>query len=243
MYSSELENLIEMALADGTITDKERSVLHKRAAQEGVDSDELDMVIEGRLSKMKANVPPPSPTSGKLGNAKKCPVCGAFYQPGMGSCPECGHVFQNVEANRSAQKFSDGINALMEKHRKDLSINFFAKKRNDDELRSYIMNFPIPASKDDLIEFILTLGEKASMSNSFAGDERAIGDAYLAKYKEAVNKAHLLFPNDAQMNGLWAEAQKKIKKSGHGKRKALFIIMGLWVVLILFFVLLFAIAR
>ena len=53
MYSKELEELIEGALADGVITDKERAVLHKKAESEGVDPDEPDMVLDGRLAKKK----------------------------------------------------------------------------------------------------------------------------------------------------------------------------------------------
>ncbi|MBP3285367.1 MAG: hypothetical protein J6M15_00285 [Prevotella sp.] len=53
MFSKELEEVIEAALADGVLTDKERAVLHKRAAAEGVDPDELDVVIDGRLAKAK----------------------------------------------------------------------------------------------------------------------------------------------------------------------------------------------
>ena len=48
MYSESLEAIIDAALADGVLSDKEREVLHKRAAQEGIDADELDVVIEGR---------------------------------------------------------------------------------------------------------------------------------------------------------------------------------------------------
>lgn len=50
MYSKELEELIASILADGVITDKERAVLHRRAEAEGVDADELDVLIEGRLA-------------------------------------------------------------------------------------------------------------------------------------------------------------------------------------------------
>lgn len=50
MFSEELEMLIDAAIADGTITEKERIVLHKRAQAEGVDVDELDMIIDGRLA-------------------------------------------------------------------------------------------------------------------------------------------------------------------------------------------------
>lgn len=52
MFSEELEILIDAALADGVITEKERLILHKRAQAEGIDVDELDIIIDSRLVKM-----------------------------------------------------------------------------------------------------------------------------------------------------------------------------------------------
>lgn len=56
MFSEELEVLIDAALAGGEITEKSRAILHKRAQAEGVDTDELDMVIDARLSSKKNEV-------------------------------------------------------------------------------------------------------------------------------------------------------------------------------------------
>ena len=53
MFSEELEMLINAALADGEITEKERAVLHKRAQAEGVDPDELDMIVNARLLEIR----------------------------------------------------------------------------------------------------------------------------------------------------------------------------------------------
>lgn len=49
LYPSELEHLIEIAIEDGIITDKELCVLHKKAKMLNIDPDELDMVLESRL--------------------------------------------------------------------------------------------------------------------------------------------------------------------------------------------------
>lgn len=51
MYSKELEELIEAVLADGTITEKERDVIHKRAEREGVSLDEIDVYLDGKIFK------------------------------------------------------------------------------------------------------------------------------------------------------------------------------------------------
>jgi hypothetical protein len=49
MYSEKLENLIEMALADGILSEKEKQVLFKNAKEEGIDLDEFEIVLDARL--------------------------------------------------------------------------------------------------------------------------------------------------------------------------------------------------
>lgn len=191
MFSKELEEVIEAALADGVLTEKERAVLYKRAQAEGVDQDELDVVIEGRLAKRKKEedwlrpAPPKAAESTKMGKVMKCPNCGAPYQPGTATCPECGHVFQAMEALSSAVKFAEGLEKIQREFTGD-------DKREATE--SYIANFPIPSTKDDLLEFIAAM---AGRRTSF--DETSLfGNAYNAKLQEAINKARILFPNDPQ---------------------------------------------
>ena len=58
MYSKELEELIDSVLADGVITDQERTVLRKRALACGEDPDEVMIVVDGRLAKMKKGASP-----------------------------------------------------------------------------------------------------------------------------------------------------------------------------------------
>jgi hypothetical protein len=65
MYSEKLEKLINLALADGVLTEKEKQVLFRNAEAEGIDSDEFEMVLDARLyEKQQAISSPevPSPT-------------------------------------------------------------------------------------------------------------------------------------------------------------------------------------
>ena len=48
LYSERIEALIDAALVDGEISDKERAVLIKRAKEEGIDLDEFEMVLNAR---------------------------------------------------------------------------------------------------------------------------------------------------------------------------------------------------
>ena len=50
---SELENLMDAALADGILTDKEKQILSKKAQSMGIDLDELEIMLDARLYKMK----------------------------------------------------------------------------------------------------------------------------------------------------------------------------------------------
>lgn len=206
MYSEELEELIGAVLADGEITDKEREVLHKKAAEEGVDPDELDVVIDGRLAKMRPTPPPvpqPQPVqSTKMGNVMKCPSCGAPYEPGTGKCSNCGHVFQDIDAVKSSVKLAEGIQKMM----KMAGEKVYSDQVSDADISkigNYISTFPLPNAKDDLLDFILNLDTKRK-----ANDYQDLVSAYNTKYREAVNKAKVYFPGDPQLEQAIAMTDK-----------------------------------
>lgn len=208
MFSKELEEVIEAALADGVLTDKERAVLHKRAQAEGVDPDELDIVIDGRLAKMKRQedwlrpAPPKEATNQKYGNVLKCPSCGAQVVGGSALCPECGYAFSNVGANSSYEKLSAKLEAIEVAYRdkSSISIPLYGVSNKVKEMANVIRMFPVPNTRADLLEFL------ASMSAQISSMEQAqsmqvfevqmMRNAYEAKYKECVNKARISFAND-----------------------------------------------
>ena len=53
MYDPQLEKLIAMALQEGIISDRVRSILLRKATELGVDKDELEIDLEMRLAKIK----------------------------------------------------------------------------------------------------------------------------------------------------------------------------------------------
>ncbi|MDR1883118.1 MAG: hypothetical protein LBR26_10120 [Prevotella sp.] len=55
MYSEKLEKLIELALADGVLTDKKKQVLLKNAEAEGIDLDEFEMVLDAKVYERQQN--------------------------------------------------------------------------------------------------------------------------------------------------------------------------------------------
>ncbi|MBQ2177349.1 MAG: hypothetical protein II453_20640, partial [Alphaproteobacteria bacterium] len=214
MFSKELEEVIEAALADGVLTDKERAVLHKRAQAEGVDPDELDVVIDGRLAKTKKqedwlrSIPPKTIDSNKVGIVKKCPNCGAPYHPGTGKCPECGHLFQEMGGNSSAQRLAEGVQRILNdsNNKENIISQTFGVSLGLDKLKKveqYVLNFPIPNTKDDMLEFITSLDSKLKMI-----DSSDLQSVYKAKYKEVIKKAKIMFPDDEQLSEAIAMTNK-----------------------------------
>ena len=65
MYNEKLEALITAALADGVLTDKEKNLLFKKAEAMGIDRDEFELVLEGRLAKRKKEMEAQAPQAAK----------------------------------------------------------------------------------------------------------------------------------------------------------------------------------
>lgn len=211
MYSKELESIIEAALADGTLTDRERAVLHKRAMAEGVDIDELDVIIEGKLAKMKKEEDWLKPDLSvqkdveKMGNIVKCPNCGAPVVPGKPECGECGHIFVNVGANKSSEKLAELLRKV------DENKKSWRHLEAEEEKATIINTFPIPNTKVDLMDFMSMLIPLSSGRRDDVVKE-ITGKAYYNKLKECVYRVNITFPNDPDFNYLMKEYEKEKKR-------------------------------
>lgn len=221
MYSEQLEAIIDAALADGVLTDKEREVLHKRAAQEGIDADELDVVIEGRLAKMKKQedwlrpAPPQNLANEKLGNVVKCPNCGCTDVTGRAVCPECGYAFSNVKANHAAELLAQKIEKIEDAYRDKISfsIPLYGVSSKTKEIASAIANFPVPNTRADLLEFLASMFTKMNQEeiSMQVFESEKIRQAYKTKFKECIQKAMISFANDPDFKFYFEEHNKRNK--------------------------------
>ncbi|MGH1516179.1 hypothetical protein [Chryseobacterium sp. JK1] len=114
MYNEKLERLIELALADGELTEKEKQVLFKNAESEGIDLDEFEIVLEARLFEKTNDKSATSvaPHSDKLGDIRKCPACGAIAESFATKCSDCGTEFRNIEVSSSVIKFFEKLDEI-----------------------------------------------------------------------------------------------------------------------------------
>lgn len=207
--TQELKELIEAIIADNVITDKERAVLHARAAREGISADEIDVLVEGKLIQRSNNSKsdsgsgavakePPSPPpiakaspkterNAAYGVVRKCPNCGASIEKVATICHDCGYEFRGVGAVSSVKELSDRLG-----------------KASKDDAKDIIQNFPVPTTKEDLLEFIFFTKSKA-----FAFEEGT--GPYRAKYYECIDKAAFFFGDDPQVAPIIAEGRRNRK--------------------------------
>ena len=193
MYNEKLEQLIDAALADGELTEKEKQILFKKAQEMGVDLDEFEMVLDARLVKLKKaeeeKAKSSAPKSNKLGDVKKCPNCGAIVQSYQGVCGECGYAFENIGANEASKELT----------------NLLRKAKGEKEMSKIIDTFPIPMDKGALIEFISWLAPQSLDVNN------PLSKSYQKKYDEVITKAKLSFSTDKDIAPLIAQYEKNKK--------------------------------
>ena len=173
--NSEIENLINMALADGEVTEKERGIILRKAEALGLDQDEVEMILDGKIAIQKKELSHSQSskenTSNKAGDIKKCPACGATVLSFSTKCNDCGHEFRNIEASNLVNIFHQKLIEI-ESKRADEETNPFKSigtmlskslsgrglaDNVDLEKMELIKSFPIPNSKEEILEF-LTIG-------------------------------------------------------------------------------------
>lgn len=230
LYSKKMEALIEAALEDGLLTEKEKQILFKKAEAEGIDLDEFEMVLDARLLKLKKaqkeKTDHPAPKSKKHGELRKCPSCGAILPALAVSCPECGYEFSGVSASSSYQILSDKIseikknasdkkNALIKSRRystkTQLGENYSSQEKalssidkdTRDQISSLVASFPVPNTKSDLFDLIMFLRSQG----------------FQFKYEECMERASILFPDDPLYAKLKEIETDDKKKSAEYDRK------------------------
>lgn len=227
MYNERLENLIEAALADGELTEKEKQILFKNAQTMGVDLDEFEMVLDAKLFEKKKEIKKEqavaqpqvssAPKSNKFGDVRKCPQCGAVVQAMQAVCPECGHNFSGIEANAS---FSGLMRMLdkVESERNDSKVtgifsacgkmfsNALCVNKTDSRKMDIIKNYPIPTTKEDLLEFLsMSVPNAKKAGNFFTRNEpenKAHNDfipVWKAKCEQVIIKAKMSLKNDKEV--------------------------------------------
>jgi hypothetical protein len=159
----------------------------------------------------------PQPRTVTVGQVKKCPACGSPVESFQGRCPSCGHEINVAQIASSLQTFVEKL-----------------ENQYDDESKlSLIESFPIPNTKEDLLEFMLMASSNIKPVNGIA----SVGYGYLRvltfgiwkgpivnryntawkiKCKQAYSKAKIVLAGDKnlpQFDALMNEISKSEKRT------------------------------
>jgi len=167
--------------------------------------------------------------SQKYGDIKKCPSCGASVESFTTKCQDCGHEFRNIEVALSAQAINQELLKIDQESRdeyfkKGFDVDKFpaitsgpfkseassSQKSTvvvEDEIarnvagrkKGFISSFPIPNTKEDILEILALSIPEATKKLSFLEKLTAKGEmkkTWLAKSQQIIMKARFSMKED-----------------------------------------------
>ena len=220
--TEQVDKLIEMALMDGVLTEKEKQILFKKAEAAGIDLDEFEMILDAKLFEKQQSVmavapPVTAQKSDKHGEVKKCPACGSIIQGFTAICSDCGHNFSNINAVSSVTKLYEQLQMVEseERNRPIESVGWMDKLHgssamNDHNIQerilkrkaSVVSGFPIPNTKEDILEFLSMALPEVGKKPGFLMMKTATGALYNAwhsKAEQVVMKARFSLKEDKKL--------------------------------------------
>ncbi|MBQ3438998.1 MAG: hypothetical protein IJG35_03355 [Bacteroidales bacterium] len=164
MFSEKLENLIKASLQDGLLTEQEKRAILKRAEAEGEDPNEVDIYIQSLLQKSLQNRRKIEDEKDeqraqikKKEMGRVCPNCGRQVPPLTLKC-ECGFEFTSSSNKKSSvQELAEKISVIRDAPMSE-ALDDAEKEKEKEERRQKILElikwFPVPNTKEDVIEFL-----------------------------------------------------------------------------------------
>jgi len=210
--NQQILDLIEMAIADGEVSEKERGVILRKAGSLGEDRDEVEMILESKLQQIRKQA---EPTTEKAGNVIKCPSCNANIPSFTTKCEYCGHEFRNLSNNKTisdlAKKLEEIRRYIQDKPYNNV-LNKHAKKVEiEDEITKLqsevINNFSIPNTREDILELLHYISPKIKVGIS----SNEITSAWRNKFIEIIGRAKTAYKNDNQMLVELSNYEKQIQ--------------------------------
>lgn len=183
------------------------------------------------------------------GELYKCPNCAERLDSFMTVCPTCGYELRGAKGSSVVKEFAEKleqIESLRTDANKVYSVigDIFGKFNKTDEQKiNLIRSFSIPNTKEDILEFMILAASNIDLKLYGAGgdnfaSQRAISDAWLAKFEQAYEKARFSFSNSPdfiKIKELYGQKMNQLNKVKRGK-KLFFISLILAYIFLMIFV-------
>lgn len=181
------------------------------------------------------------------GKIIKCPSCGGVLKSFEASCPTCGYELRGSQPTNSVRELALKLEAIenarehkpTRTRRSMFDYNSVLNpdiSKTDEQKATIISTFPIPNTKEDLIEFMVLAGSNIdykSYENNIRTASKVVSDAWKAKLEQAYQKAEVLFKNDPDFQNIQTLHQKmttSIKKAKISVWKTLVIVLLIFAV-------------
>lgn len=152
------------------------------------------------------------------GMLHKCPNCGEVLNSFVSNCPACGHEFRNAVSSSSIKEFERRLHiiesrtmpqlkeesSLLKKilgrdlkdgDEKNNEIRKFNGQKRSEKI-SLILNYPIPNTKEDLLEFALLISSNIEQSKNESDD---LTKAWVAKFDQVYEKAEIVLKGSDEL--------------------------------------------
>ena len=189
------------------------------------------------------------------GELHKCPNCGEIVDAFVTKCSACGYELRDAKNSNAVREFAEKIEQIELQRISDNGLFKGIKKNSaglgkvhpiDEQKISLIRSFAIPNTKEDIYEFMILAASNIDMklysmaydSSQFQGmlvaSQKAVSDAWLAKFEQAHQKAKLTFGNSSEFLYLDDLYTKKMKELKWKKLQFPLFIVGLIIFLFIF---------
>ncbi len=139
------------------------------------------------------------------GEIYKCPNCGEALKAFETVCPTCKFELRGAKGSSAVSELTDRL----------------LQTRTEQQKIDLIMNFPIPNTREGVLEFTVlacsNFDETAFQANINVQD---ISDAWLAKIKQCKAKAQLILSDSEEFKKIQKLCDETIEKAENIKRKA-----------------------
>lgn len=172
------------------------------------------------------------------GDIHKCPNCGEILESFVVNCPACGHEIRGTKNSLTVREFAAKLEAI-ERTRpskgfgiKKLLENQTSVNETDLQKISLIRSFVIPNTKEDLFEFLVLASSNINLQryndfDSISESEKAVSDAWEAKFEQAYEKAKLSFGSTAEFKKIQSIYEKKNAQITNSKKKKKYFWIGM----------------
>lgn len=112
------------------------------------------------------------------GEIHKCPLCGEILDSFSTVCPSCSHEIRGSSTSNAVKEFACKLD----------------KATTDYQRTNIIRSFPIPNTKEDVLEFIIL-----AASNIDENPNKVVFDSWMSKFSQAYEKGKILFANSTEL--------------------------------------------